>query len=452
MKNASVVIAVYVCLPLLVDCRVKAAGEVAATSREVVPIDWDRFTPYGRVSTETGHLEDCARVLLNNACYNVKWAREAAEDIERGIGVSGRAAHDTIRPACSAAFGLGVVLKTGVFDEKAVGCTREEALARTARLVKATAKTHRQQWWGYPWQSALWAAQLGHAAWLLWDELDPETQGRVARLVEAEANRFVEYQVPYWNGKGGDTKAEENAWNSMVLSIAVAMMPGHPNVRKWKEKCSELMISAYATQRDRQNQTEVDGKPVKDWLRGYNARKDGSVVNHGFIHPDYMRCISLNLRAYVVQPLAGQPVPEAADFNAALVYRCFVTKQWPSPPYSEPGGTIYVPGKSTIYYPQRADWGRHHYVFYYLLDTHVHLLCLDKDLPHGAEEWMRIRARGLLEMQLRHDDRRIFADGEMDTWIGREQTAAHALGNAFLLLWCDTQGVPVRRENWLAAP
>ena len=421
------------------------------TSDQVIPVNWERFKEYRQISPKSRDLEDCASVLMNNAFHNLQWAPKAAERIERGEGVFGRAAHDTIRPACSAAFGLAVVLKTGLVDEKAVGCPREEAIARAVRLVKGAAGTHNKKWWGYPWQSALWASQLGHAAWLLWEELDSETREMVAELVEAEANRFIGYQVPYWNGEGGDTKAEENAWNSMVLSIAVAMMPGHPNVRKWKEKCSELMISAYATKEDLENQTLVDGKPVKDWLRGYNAREDGSVVNHGFIHPDYMRCILLNLRAYVVQPLAGQPVPEAADFNVPLVYRCFVVKHWPSPPYSEPGGTIYVPGKPRLYYPQRADWGRHHYVFYYLLDTHVHLLGLDKDLPHQAHAWMRVRSKGLLDMQLRHDDRRIFADGELDTWIGREQTAAHALGNAFLLLWSDAQGIPIRRENWLSA-
>jgi hypothetical protein len=430
-----------------------AEGKAVATSGQVVPIDWKRFKQYERVSAGNRDLEDCARVLLNSVSYNLNWAPKAAEGIEKGLYVSGRTAHDTIRPACSATFGLAVSLKTGVFDEKAVGCPREEAMARTVRLLKATASTHKKQWWGYPWQSALWASQLGHAGWLLWDELDSETKEMVAELVEAEANRFLDYQVPYWNGEGGDTKAEENAWNSTVLSIAVAMMPGHPNARKWKEKCSELMISAYATEKDLQNQTVVDGKPVKDWIGGYNAREDGSVVNHGFIHPDYMRCIFLNLRAHVVQPLAGQPVPEAANFNVPLVYRCFVTRHWPSPPYSEPGGTIYSPGKPLLYYPQRADWGRNHYVFYYLIDTHVHLLDLDKGLPHRSQQWMRVRADGLLKMQLRYDDRRTFApEGkEIHRWPGCEQTTAHALGNAFLHHWLHAQGVPVSREHWLLA-
>jgi len=451
-SGVSAATCVWCCLGCPGAIAMGAEAEPATAAEQVVPIDWARFRPYERVAPGSRDLQDCARLLRNNAFYNLRWAPGAAEGIERGRGVSGRAAHDVIRPACSAAFGLAVLLKTGAFDEGAVGCSREEALARTVRLIEGAAATHRGQWWGYPWQSALWASQLGHAAWLLWNDLDPQTRGRVAELVEAEADRFIDYRVPYWNGKGGDTKAEENAWNCAVLSVAVAMMPRHPHVPKWKEKCSELMISAYATNGDLENPTVVDGRSVRDWLGGYNARDDGSVVNHGFIHPDYMRCIHLNLRAYVVQPLAGQPVPEAARFNVPLVYRCLVTKHWPSPPYSKPGGTIYVPGEPRIYYPQRADWGRHHYVFYYLLDAHVQLLGLDRDLPHRAEDWMRLRAKGLLEMQQRHADRRIFADGEMDTWPGREQTAAHGLGNALLLLWLDAQDLPASGEKWLSAP
>jgi len=426
------------------------AADVANRVGAVVPIDWSRFRTYDQISPKGQDLTDCAKVLLNSARYNFAWAPRATEGIEKGIDVFGRPAHDTIRPACGAAFALAVALKTGMFDEGAVGCSREEAMARTLRLVKATADTHEGKWWGFPWQSAYWTSKLAQAAWLLWDDLDPKTRATVAALLEAEANRFIGYEVPYWNGRGRDTKAEENAWNSTVLSVAVAMMPKHSNVRQWKEKCSELMVSAYATPRDRRSETLIDGRPVKDWIKGFNANDDGTVVNHGFLHPDYMCCVHLNMLAYAVQPLAGQTVPEAADFNASLVYRCFVTKRWPSPPYAEPGGPIYVPGRATVYYPQKADWGRHHYYSYYLLDTQVHLLGLDKGLPHRAQDWMRVRAKGLLAMQSRHADLRIFAPGEMDTCPGREQTSANAIANTFLLLWLDAQKIPFKTGNWLA--
>ena len=49
-----------------------------------------------------------------------------------------------------------------------------------------------------------------------------------------------------------------------------------------------------------------------------------------------------------------------------------------------------------------------------------------KYLPHQAREWLRVRSKGLLDIRPRYDDRRIFADGELGTWIGPEQTATHA--------------------------
>jgi hypothetical protein len=227
------------------------------------------------------------------------------------------------------------------------------------------------------------------------------------------------------------------------------MMPKHPRVRAWKEKCSELMVSAYATETDQVSDRVIDGKPVKNWLQGFNANPDGSVVNHGFLHPDYMQCIHENLRAFLVQPLAGQAVPEAADFNAALVYRCLNTRDWPSPPYAAPGGTIYRPGEPFNYYPEKADWTRVSCLTDYLVDVHAFTLGLDKGLPHRAKDWMHIRAAKMLEQQHRHKDLRIWADGELDTWPGREQTASGRLGAAFLALWLQAQHHPVRTANWL---
>jgi hypothetical protein len=419
---------------------------LAEPATMVVPIDWSRFKTYSQIDPRSPELEACAQIFLNTVRYNLSWSVEAP-----GILRSKPRNLNLIRMVANVAFGFATALKTGMCDLKDAGLDRGALLTNAVVLIRgATERHHRDNGWGFPWQSALWAAYLGHSAWMLWDSLDATTKNSVAHLVEWEANRFLNYKVPYWNGRGGDSKAEENAWNSMVLSLAVAMMPHHPNVRWWKEKCSELMISAYATKADMQSQSVVDGKGVKDWLRGYNAQEDGSIVNHGFIHPDYIVCIHLNMRAFVVQPLAIQPVPEAADFNAALVYRCLVTKKWSSPPYAPPGGTIYKAGEPYLYYPEKADWGRVDCLTAYLVDTHAFLLGLDRGLAERAQNWMRIRAAKILEMQARHPSRRVWAPGEFDAWPGREQTACGRLGNAFLALWLNDQKYPVNKANWLA--
>jgi len=435
--------------------RAEISVPTNAASAYVVPIDWSRFKPHGRIKRKSRELTDCTKIFQNSIRYNLSWTTNAIGKLDGRVpfvgleGLQGRKAHDFIRPVCNVAFGLAVALQTGVYDEKALGVPRAEVRSWAVRLIHGAAGEHRANGWGYPWQSALWAAYLGHGAWLLWNDLDADTRTMVAEVVKWEADRLANFTVPYWNGRGGDTKAEENAWNSMVLSVAVAMMPGHPRVRAWKEKCSEFMISAYSTEADQQNERVVDGKPVKEWLHGFNANPDGSVVNHGFLHPDYTLCVQLNLRAFVVQPLAGQPVPEAADFNAGRVYRALVTSDWPSPPYAAPGGTMYRSGEPYLYYPVKADWGRVNCLGPYVMDIHEWTLGLDRKLRHSAEDWMHLRAAKILEMQQRHTDLRVYANGECDRWPGREQSVCGRLGTAFLALWLDAQDYRVRRANWL---
>ena len=75
------------------------------------------------------------------------------------------------------------------------------------------------------WEAAYWAAHTAEAAWWLWDELSPPTRLAVAKMVEHDADAFLDRLVPYWTDKNGkvrypgDTKAEENAWNSHLLAL-----------------------------------------------------------------------------------------------------------------------------------------------------------------------------------------------------------------------------------------
>jgi len=111
--------------------------------------------------------------------------------------------------------------------------------------------------WGGGWQDDLWAALAGHAAWLIWERFNDNDKELIQKMVEWEANRRMDYTVPYYRakdgtiaGRQGDTKAEENAWNSNVLFLGCAMMPKHENYDKWYNKALELAISAYAHPKD----------------------------------------------------------------------------------------------------------------------------------------------------------------------------------------------------------
>ncbi|QBG49149.1 hypothetical protein EGM51_17755 [Verrucomicrobia bacterium S94] len=166
---------------------------LAGLTEMVVPVDWNRFPGTAQPSPE---FELSSRLVANAARHSQHWAEVTYETQAGRYLIKNENKEHTIRPATSAAYGLAVALCTGTVSG-------EEALEITLKLIRGAASIHKANGgkWGDHWQSSLWAAQLGRAAWMLWDELDMETREQVARLVVHEAGR--NFRVRYWNGKGG---------------------------------------------------------------------------------------------------------------------------------------------------------------------------------------------------------------------------------------------------------
>src|SRR5690606_14105697 len=129
----------------------------------------------------------------------------------------------SIRPPGSEALALATSVATGVYDPEVTGFSEQHARDVAIRLLTSIAYYHRvnsPNGWGNAWQSALWAYNAAFAGWLLWDDLAPDDRRLVERMVVAEADRFLHYEVPYYQAPDGtvitpgDTKAEENAWNA----------------------------------------------------------------------------------------------------------------------------------------------------------------------------------------------------------------------------------------------
>ena len=80
-------------------------------------------------------------------------------------------------------------------------------------------------------------------------------QSAVTAMVQLEADRFLNYTVPYsrdWAGKLGsglelDTKGEENAWQAWVLMLAAGWWPTHARAAQWLAKGLEWTYSASST-------------------------------------------------------------------------------------------------------------------------------------------------------------------------------------------------------------
>lgn len=415
----------------------------------VVPIAWDEFDE-GLPGDEQG--ERTRQILLNSNKYALQTWFPTTFGSQSGRYLDlGGVGEGSIRPPGSEALALATSVATGAYDEGVTGLPVDHAEDVAVQLLTSIAYSHtanRANGWGDAWQSALWAYNAGFAGWLLWDDLGEDDRELVERMVVHEADRFLHYDVPYYRDADGnvvtpgDTKAEENAWNAAFLNQAVAMLPNHPNRAVWQDKAIELMISAYSRPSDLQNDTELNGKPVSEWLDGSNVFDDGTMVNHGFIHPDYFTSIANSAGSPALYALAALPTPKATVFNADVVYQALVDHEFASPPNDEPGGTIYVRDfdgqpTSSIYYPQGNDWGTSRQLNFLMIDTLADLYDLDGAVSVPAESWAQAHATRALEMQSRFDDGRTYGDPSEDTYSGREQWVALLAARTYVAHWVD---------------
>ncbi|MDR2774533.1 MAG: uroporphyrinogen decarboxylase family protein [Tannerella sp.] len=269
--------------------------------------------------------KQCRRILSNAVRYNLSWICESFTlDKERDLYIIEKYTEHDVRPAASVCYAVSVALKFAKMNEHDLGISPETALIITKRMIKGVASAYKQNrtdgnGWGFDWQSAFWATLAGQGAWLLWNELDSETQTMVCRMVISEADRFIadDYKVPYWmspDGKEntpGDTKAEENAWNSGVLSLAVAMMPLHSHCYDWRQVCNELIISAFATKDDLCNEMFLAVKEIcvsyADFCCDYRCLAQANIVSMQKYRIDAVSTIS-------------DPMREGADMGMALEY------------------------------------------------------------------------------------------------------------------------------------
>lgn len=412
----------------------------------VTPIDWDALgdEPLAGVDAR-------AADILGNACKHAMttwWQDRFGSQPRAELLVLGGAGEHQIRPVAAVALATATALVTGAYDPARTGVGEDVARERTIRMIRSLAAEHHGNidggWSGASsWQGALWTALTAQAGWLLWEHLDEDEQRLVHVMVETEADRFVDYDVPYWKDRtglelhAGDTKAEENSWNSMLLQVATAMIPDHPRWAEWSTKNVELLVSAHARPSDVDNPAMVNGRPVADWIGGWNVEEDGRAYNHARVHPDYMATMVQQLYAATSATLANQPTPAAALHNMPLMYAHFVDHG-----YRRPEGapaTIYR-ADGTIYYPDGTDWGTTRRLNFVAVDAVSAAFGVDGEASTGGRHWLEIHGRAALAMQARSPDGRTYLADDHDGYHGREEWVAMHAAWAVLSLWAAQNG------------
>ncbi len=272
--------------------------------------------------------------------------------------------------------------------------------------------------WKSQWQSAYWAATSGRGAWLLWDDLDPQLKWLAARMICDEADRFVDR--PLDHQVKSDTKAEENAWNSQVVSLAFNMFPNHPRHKVWGETANKWQISSFMTSQDAQSDVVIDGKPLKEWSSYPNIYDDYTLENHDRVHPDYMTTITINMYQILDYDFAGNPRPAALTFNAEKIYANLKTLVFAD------GGWIYPNGQDWQLH-RNSDW----------LDAHIAMAVLFND-PQAAR-LARICLSTAEKMIARYPNGGVYAPGETN-FASSQALALSWTAQSYLLMAGQGEG------------
>jgi hypothetical protein len=232
--------------------------------------------------------------------------------------------------------------------------------------------------WGNQWQSAMWARAAGMAAWLIWPHLDDDLQTSLARMVEFEADRFIEQ--PPKSSEHGDTGAEENAWNASVTALAANMMPGHAHAAAWAESSKRYMFNTFSVAADAQDASPGDdGRPIRDWVTTVNAHDDFTVENHSLVHVGYLKTAAAELQENAVHWLvAGRNVPQACFHHLPEVFDVLVDcMAWD-------GSPVYFGGNDwKVFHSQASD---------VVVYTVMNVLTSDARAAHLEElsvDWLR---------------------------------------------------------------
>lgn len=364
------------------------------------------------------------------ARYLLGLVKPWSEDPAMRLLTESRSQEHWVRPNCGAVQGLAFLYRFGPYDEKAVGPPRRELLDQTiVPMMRYLVATHRTgaratsdgKPWGDAWQSAHWAQMLGRGAWWAWDDLPEDLRQGVRRVVAHEAGRFVGAQPPHQIQH--DTKAEENAWNAQIFSVAVLLMPDDPRRPEWERAFQKWVLSSFLRPADAASDAIIDGRPVREQFAGANVYDDFTLENHGFIHPDYMTTFSLSLGCALDYAMTGRKPPEALLYNVAGVYENLKWFLLPD------GGFVY---------PNGQDWT----IFRHPGWMHAHVLMAVYGRDPDAWHWAGRSLDATEKMQARNPSGAIYTEGEY--FFPSTQTDRLAAMACDWLVLAGAEGVPDR--------
>lgn len=159
--------------------------------------------------------------------------------------------------------------------------------------------TTNNNYWGstspddYVWESSLWAMSVAYAAFFQYQWLTDVQKQHVFNLIKAECDYELARTIP--TGYKGDSKAEENGWETNILACALGLYPNHPLAEQWFNRLRAFAINCYSHVSDATNTSIIDplynSKTIKDYYVGKNLFDDYTLQNHNYFHTSYQNVV-----------------------------------------------------------------------------------------------------------------------------------------------------------------
>jgi autotransporter-associated beta strand protein len=194
------------------------------------------------------------------------------------------------------------------------------------------------------WQSAEWAGSMGLACILLQSNLPAATVAAVQRVIASEATHRASMSPCTLALSTGDTKAEENGWDSNPLALAAAWMTSSNSAATWLTAAQSYLANIYTV-------SNTAGDPLASWVSTVTLFPEFALENHGFYHPTYEMVAGMSagdslLMARLAGTNAAQLTPYA-NHNVQMVWTTNLSDM--------------LLDSGEFAYPSGLDWELHDY-------------------------------------------------------------------------------------------
>lgn len=223
-------------------------------------------------------------------------------------------------------------LLTALPDQQSFhGVSRATMLDHLIRSIRYSALTNVYSGAGYNrWGAASGPAgdfeysletySWGGAAYLIWNQLDSDTQALVEKVVTAEANLVA--SLPPVDAVVGDTGAETDGWDAPTPALAAVMFPDSPDRGTWEKTAIEYALNSSSMPGDKTSPQVVDGEPLSDWITTANIHSDLTLENHGYFNIDYQMVTPLLINdGAIFYAQGGIPLPQAFSFRTNEIWQ-----------------------------------------------------------------------------------------------------------------------------------